>query len=161
MFVHMIHFLVMHCVCACMCVCTCVCKMWYCEIHSSYWKITLLVVRFPQHYFRVSPDTACISQSILWLLMRWKCKEPGSRRIGFNIIHTKRYVPDINSVVFDCLKISFNRLTHWGQVTYICVSNLTIIGSDNGLSLGRCQAIIWTNAGILLIRTLGTNFSEA
>ena len=25
---------------------------------------------------------------------------------------------------------------------------------------GRRQAIIWTNAGILLIRTLGTNFSE-
>ena len=28
------------------------------------------------------------------------------------------------------------------------------------LSPGRRQAIIWTNAGILLIRTLGTNFSE-
>ena len=27
--------------------------------------------------------------------------------------------------------------THWGWVTYICVSNLTIIGSDNGLSPGR------------------------
>ena len=25
---------------------------------------------------------------------------------------------------------------------------------------GASQAIIWTNAGILLIRTLGTNFSE-
>ena len=51
-------------------------------------------------------------------------------------------------------------LTHWGRVTYICVSKLTIIGSDNGLSPERRQAIIWTNAGILLIRTLGTNFSE-
>ena len=51
-------------------------------------------------------------------------------------------------------------LTHWGRVTHICVSKLTIIGSDNGLSPGRRQAIIWTNAGILLIRTLGTNFSE-
>ena len=37
---------------------------------------------------------------------------------------------------------------------------LTIIGSDNGLSPGRCQAIIWTNAGLLLIGPLGTNFSE-
>ena len=37
---------------------------------------------------------------------------------------------------------------------------LTIIGSDNGLSPGRRQAIIWTNAGILWIRTFGTNFSE-
>ena len=51
-------------------------------------------------------------------------------------------------------------LTHWGWVTHICVSKLTIIGSDNGLSPGRRQAIIWTNAGILLIRTIGTNFSE-
>ena len=51
-------------------------------------------------------------------------------------------------------------LTHWGQVTHICVGNLTIIGPDNGLSLGRCQAIIWTNAEILLIGPRGTNFSE-
>ena len=53
-----------------------------------------------------------------------------------------------------------NRLTHWGRVTHICVSKVTIIGSDNGLSPGRRQAIIWTNASILLIRPLGTNFSE-
>ena len=51
-------------------------------------------------------------------------------------------------------------LTHWGRVTHICVSKLTIIGSDNGLSPGRRQAIIRTNAGMLLIGTLGTNFSE-
>ena len=51
-------------------------------------------------------------------------------------------------------------LTHWGQVTHICVSDLTSIGSDNGLSPGGRQAIIRTNAGILLIRPLGTNFSE-
>ena len=51
-------------------------------------------------------------------------------------------------------------LTHWGLVSHICVGKLTIIGSDNGLSPGRRQAIIWTNAGILLIGPLGTNFSE-
>ena len=51
-------------------------------------------------------------------------------------------------------------LTHWGRVTHICVSKLTIIGSDNGLSPDRRQAIIWTNAGLLLIEPLGTNFSE-
>ena len=53
-----------------------------------------------------------------------------------------------------------HELTHWGRVTHICVGNLTIIGSDNGLSPGRRQAIIWTNAGILLIGPLETNFSE-
>ena len=51
-------------------------------------------------------------------------------------------------------------LTHWGRVTHICVGELTIIGLDNGLSPGWRQAIIWTNAGILLIWPLGTNFSE-
>ena len=51
-------------------------------------------------------------------------------------------------------------LTHWGRVTHVWVGNITIIGSDNGLSPGRRQAIIWTNVGILLIGTLGTNFSE-
>ena len=52
------------------------------------------------------------------------------------------------------------QLTHRGRETHICVGKLTIIASDNGLSPGRRQAIIWTNAGILLIRPLGTNFSE-
>ena len=51
-------------------------------------------------------------------------------------------------------------LTHWGRMTHVCVSKLTIIGSDNALSPGRRQAIIWTNTGILLIGPLGTNFSE-
>ena len=45
-------------------------------------------------------------------------------------------------------------------MTHICVSKLTIIGSDNGLAPSRRQAIISTNAGILLIRPSGTNFSE-
>ena len=51
-------------------------------------------------------------------------------------------------------------LTHWGRVTHICVSKLTSIASDNGLSPGRRQAIIWTSAGIMLIGPLRTNFSE-
>ena len=38
---------------------------------------------------------------------------------------------------------------HWGRVMHTCVSNLTIIGSDNGLLPDRHQTIIWTNAGIL------------
>ena len=53
-----------------------------------------------------------------------------------------------------------NVITHWGRVMHTCVGNLTIIGSDNGLSPGRRQAITWTNVGILLIGPLGTNFSE-
>ena len=51
-------------------------------------------------------------------------------------------------------------LTHWGRVTHMCVGNLAIIGPDDGLSPSRCQAIIWTNAGILFIAPCETNFSE-
>ena len=51
-------------------------------------------------------------------------------------------------------------LTHWDRVTHKCVSKLTIIGSDNGLSPSCCQSIIRTIAGILLIELLGTIFSE-
>ena len=51
-------------------------------------------------------------------------------------------------------------LTHWGWVTHICVSKLTFISSDNGLSPSRCPANIWTNAGISLMEPLVTNFSE-
>ena len=51
-------------------------------------------------------------------------------------------------------------LTHWGGVTHICISELTIIGSDNCLLPGQRQAIIWSNAELLLIEPLGTNFSE-
>ena len=61
---------------------------------------------------------------------------------------------------YDVMVMKYSKLTHWGRVTHICVGNLTTIGSDNGLSPGRRQAINWTIAGILLIRTLGTNFSE-
>ena len=58
------------------------------------------------------------------------------------------------------IKSAGQELTHLGRETHIHVSKLTIIVSDNGLAPGRCQAIIWTKAGIMLIRTLGTNFSE-
>ena len=56
--------------------------------------------------------------------------------------------------------ISGTAFTHWGRVMHICFGKFTITGSDNGLSPGRRQAIIWTNAGLLLIGHLGTNFSE-
>ena len=53
------------------------------------------------------------------------------------------------------------KLTHWGRETHICVGKLTNIGSDNGLSPARRQAIIWTNAGILLIGPLSLASTRA
>ena len=43
---------------------------------------------------------------------------------------------------------------------HICMCQKAIIGSDNGLSPDRRQAIIWTSAGLLLIGLLETNFCE-
>ena len=57
-------------------------------------------------------------------------------------------------------KVSKWHLAHWGRVMHIWTGNLTIIDSDNGLSPGWRQAIIWTNGRLLLIGPLGTNFSE-
>ena len=91
---------------------------------------------------------------ILYWISRWTNLFNKPIITGFKTLHSKNYANDLPCVVFCC------GLTHWGRVTHICVSKLTIIGSDNGLSPGRRQAIIWTNAGILLIGPLGTNFSE-
>ena len=51
-------------------------------------------------------------------------------------------------------------LTYWDRVTHITVSKVNTIGSDDGLSPGPHQAIIWTNAGLVSIVTLGTNSIE-
>ena len=57
-------------------------------------------------------------------------------------------------------QLGINRLSHWGRVTHICASKLNNTVSDNGLAMGRRQTTIWNNAGILLIRNLGTNISD-
>ena len=59
----------------------------------------------------------------------------------------------------DLKQLAWFDWTHWSRVTHICVSKLTIIDSDNGLAPDRLQAITWTNARILLIGHLGTNFN--
>ena len=62
---------------------------------------------------------------------------------------------DNSQLVRDNFRID---LTHWDQMTI--ETKLVIICSNNDLSSGRHQVIILTNAGILLIGPLGTNFSE-
>ena len=94
-----------------------------------------------------------ITWSITWLLMPWRLTLPGHQQ-------SWHWINRISETFAAAITGSDYFLTHWGRVTHICVSKLTIIGSDNGLSPGRHQATIWTNAGILLIAPLGTNFSE-
>ena len=50
-------------------------------------------------------------------------------------------------------------LTHWGRMTHISVSKLSIIGSDNGF-VAWLSSHYYTNAEKLLIQTSGTNFIE-
>ena len=117
-------------------------------------------------YFNVTDQT----------VISWKTKRTTKRPIICEFIHVSwgsgktKYVPIpyihgwIARVNMCCTSMSiwtiymylwpWSHLTHWGRVTHICIGNLTIIGSDNGLSPGRRQAIIWTNAGILSIGPL-------
>ena len=46
--------------------------------------------------------------------------------------------------------------SNWGQVTHICIGKLTPLVQK----MACRQTLIWTNAGILLIRNLETKFSE-
>ena len=98
----------------------------------------------------ISPVISSASIKIVWSAkMYWE-----------SLIAKGMLEKHVHTVPADSLTWWPKTLTHWGRVTHICVGKLTIIGSDNDLSPGRRQAIIWTNAGILLIGSLGTNFSE-
>ena len=72
----------------------------------------------------------------------------------------------VHSLAMLCLK--FREICHMNSyilacymwwMMHICISELTIIGSDNGFLPDGCQVIIWTSMGLLLFVLLGTNFS--
>ena len=54
-----------------------------------------------------------------------------------------------------CLDANFLSLVHWLNSV-----NQVSIGSDNGSLPVRCQAITCSNAGLLSIGLLGSNFTE-
>ena len=108
-------------------------------------------------------------QSLLSWKSIWKCCLKNIGRLcpeasEFIIAWQKGFI--CISEIITCFVLSYfqishtKQLTHWGRVTHICVGKLTIIGSYNGLSPGRRQAIIGINVGILSIGPLGTNFKE-
>ena len=81
----------------------------------------------------------------------------------FSMISNYQSLKWVWNYTFKIIPTSFlasNKLIHWGRVTHIWISKVTIISSDNGLAPGRHQAIVWNDAGISLIQTWGTNFSE-
>ena len=68
-------------------------------------------------------------------------------------------------MILSCLNIGMFSIIFFYHRQYygilgLCVSKLTIIGSDSSLSSGQRQAIIWTNVEILIIGPLGTNVNE-
>ena len=92
------------------------------------------------------------------IFLKWRKIELPSLYAWYFIRRSQAYISNQRSVA--SISIACFILTHWGRVTHICVSKLTDIVSDNGLSPGRRPAIIWINAGILLFGPLGTNFYE-
>ena len=98
---------------------------------------------------------------VWWELSNFKTHELGCPiHLAWDLrLKVSCQIPD--SVVLDCTsRYSAQTLTRWGRGTHLCLNSVTIVGSDNGLSPCRCQAIIWTNAGTLFIVPPGTNVSE-
>ena len=73
-------------------------------------------------------------------------------------IHRDRWIPRTKDQLRG--KCFHLMTSSWNPRASVCVGNLATIDSDNGLSPGRRQAIIWTNAGILLIAPLRTNYRQ-
>ena len=76
-----------------------------------------------KHFDGVVQDR-CSSIPIALKILKSRSK-PAILSVGPSTVGTpQKYLPDV-------------ALTHWGQVTHICVRKLNAIGSDNGLSPGR------------------------
>ena len=102
-------------------------------------------------------------QAIIWTNAKMLVIGPLGINFSEFLINTfpfKKMHVKLSSAKWRLFRLGLDELTHWGRETHICVGNLTIIGSDDGLTTDRRQAIILTNDGILLIGPLVTNFSE-
>ena len=92
------------------------------------------------HFWNLPRDTFCSNQPIILAHWGWD----GTNKTLQTIFWT-------SFLQWKCFK--FRSRFHWN----LFVGNQTISASDNGLLLGRRQAIIWNNAGILLIQPPATN----
>ena len=104
--------------------------------------------------------TTCIEVNLNWFHIKNVSCEQDQRLLWWADFAKKLSAAKMSSAKWQLFCLSLSVLTHWGWVTHMWVNDLTIICSDNGLSPGWRQAIIWTNDGILLIGPLRTNFSE-
>ena len=130
-------------------------KWWHRSGSTLAWVLAFYLMA-PSHY--PSHLSAVIPSEIHLKANSHEIPQPLNTKTSLKIIYVKFHstIPWASELKSDLC----SALTHWGRVTHICVGKLNSIGSDNGLSPERRQAIIWTNAEILLIGPLGTNFSE-
>ena len=132
--------------------------------HRAHYDVTVMVftqMLYVELMTKLSVFEYATSNYLIMTTFKYCHIEKGYHEIVADIVFGNNWYGQVYYFVVNIGKEKTNLpLTHWGRVTHICVSKLTIIGSDNGLSPGRRQAIIWTNAGILLIGPLGTNFSQ-
>ena len=132
--------------------------LWILDLsHDPFWAIWLAeVTKSHQHHDRIVAYAAPGHHlNEWWLIDHWTLgNNICENQIKMQLFSFKKMHCKMSSAKCQPFCSSFSVLTHWGQVTHICVSELTIIVSDNGLSSGWHQAIIWTNAWILFIGSL-------
>ena len=97
-------------------------------------KIHINKTRMKFEFLKSDPDLPGTNELILYsILCSWW---PGTARrqciCSLSIYQIRLYASE---------QVTCISLTHWGRATHICVSKQTIIGSDNGLSPGRRQAM--------------------
>ena len=139
---------------------------------SGEW-VSINILKQHNHAFGILSHVFCVDSKIAWVGLYYSdtatrnYTRVSDRKLRVKALWLTYFILNLNVST----EPRFLRFSHinlhtkctsslWGRVTHICVRRLTAIGSDSGLSPGRRQAIIWINAGILLIVPLGTNFSE-
>ena len=127
--------------------------MWriYSQYHGCWWLADARSHGVNSHNIGWVFRNFLVSESERWTDTKWYVYTCIFVSVCFNLVVT---------VCDSYIGMCHQALTHWGRVTHIYVGKLIIIGSDNGLSPDRRQAIIWTNAGLLSIGPLRTYFSE-
>ena len=118
--------------------------MWWCIYTSDNWDSI-----GSDHGFNAS-SVPSHHLKLWWLIINWTLRNilQCNFHQNMNSFFRQNIIKNVACKI-SVLLFSLNVLTHWGRVTHICVSKITIIGSDNGLSPGRRQAIIWTNENVL------------
>ena len=133
-------------------------QSWIMLVKVTPWSGSSLVQIMTHQLFSAKPVPKtvlpyCQCEPYLRFKLQWNLNQTARRLLSENVFENA-----LSKNVGDVIQ-GRNVLTHWGRVTHICVSKLTIIGSDNGLSPGRRQVSISTDAGILLIGLLGKKTS--